>query len=281
MYWRDYDEHSDVLYLHVGPAKAGPVTSTDACPPRPSQCPYDVPCRRQIGDRVTAQLTYEERLGKFDQELEDLQRGFIEALEHLRRAPEADGSYEERWDEIARRMKGLREGIQAEDYDKDQLVTLAGTLLDIRDQLDRKDAYGNLDVCDQLMIMLERIRHVVRDALDEHVNGVAGDIGVVLADLERWLPHVPDQAIASLIEVDRRTLSRWRGQGGQPRRNLRVLARLVAILRHNWDEEGIIAWFERPRRDLSGRRPATLLADPNAEDELISAARSGRNQYAS
>jgi hypothetical protein len=230
---------------------------------------------------VTAQLTYEERLGKFDQELEDLQRGFIEALEHLRRAPEADGSYEERWDEIARRMKGLREGIQAEDYDKDQLVTLAGTLLDIRDQLDRKDAYGNLDVCDQLMIMLERIRHVVRDALDEHVNGVAGDIGVVLADLERWLPHVPDQAIASLIEVDRRTLSRWRGQGGQPRRNLRVLARLVAILRHNWDEEGIIAWFERPRRDLSGRRPATLLADPNAEDELISAARSGRNQYAS
>jgi hypothetical protein len=59
------------------------------------------------------------------------------------------------------------------------------------------------------------------------------------------------------------------------------LARLVAILRHNWDEEGIIAWFERPRRDLSGRRPATLLADPNAEDELISAARSGRNQYAS
>jgi molecular chaperone GrpE (heat shock protein) len=134
---------------------------------------------------VTAQLTYEERLGKFDQELEDLQRGFIEAVEHLRRAPEADGSYEERWDEIARRMKGLREGIQAEDYDKDQLATLAGTLLDIRDQLDRKDAYGNLDVCDQLMIMLERIRHVVRDALDEHVNGVAGDIGVVLADLER------------------------------------------------------------------------------------------------
>ncbi len=230
---------------------------------------------------MTAQLTYTERLGKFDQELEDLQRGFIEAVEHLRQAPEADGSYEERWEEIARRMKGLRDGIQAEDYDKEQLATLAGTLLDIRDQLDRSDAPGNLDVCDQLMIMLERIRHVVRDALDEHVSGIGGDVGIVIADLERWLPHIPDQTIADLVGVDRRTLSRWKTQGGQPRRGLRVFARIVAILRHNWDEEGIIAWFGRPRRDLDGRRPATLIGDPNAEDELISAARAGRNQYAS
>jgi uncharacterized protein (DUF2384 family) len=230
---------------------------------------------------VTAQMTYEERLGKFDQELEDLQRGFIEAVEHLRRAPEADGSYEERWKEIAQRMKGLRAGIQAEDYDKDQLATLATTLLDIRDQLDQDDASENLDVCDRLMIMLERIRHVVRDALDEHVDGVSGDVGVVMAELEHWLPRVSDETIATLVGVDRRSLSRWRGQGGQPRRNLRIFARLVAILRHNWDEEGVIAWFERPRRDLDGRRPTTLLADPNAEDELMSAARAGRNQYAS
>jgi uncharacterized protein (DUF2384 family) len=234
-----------------------------------------------MGDKVTAQLTYEERLGKLDREIEDLQRGFIEAVEHLRRAPEADSSYEGRWKEIARRMRGLREGIRAADYDRDQLAVLAGALLDIRDELDRDDALENLDVCDQLMILLERIRHVVRDALDEHVNGASGDVGVVLADLERWLPRVPDRAIAALVGVDRRTLSRWRGQGGQPRRNLRVFARVVAILRHNWDEEGIIAWFERPRRDLDGRRPSTLLGDPNAEAELIAAARSGRNQYAS
>ncbi len=226
-------------------------------------------------------MTYAERLGKFDQELEDLQRGFIEAVEHLRRAPEVDDSYEERWQAIAQRMKRLREGIRAEDYDKDQLATLASTLLDIRDQLDRDDAPGNLDVCDRLMIMLERIRHVVRDALDEHVSGATGDVGVVMTELERWLPHVSDQTIATLVGVDRRSLSRWRGQGGQPRRSLRIFARLVAILRHNWDEEGVIAWFERPRRDLDGRRPATLLADPNAEDALLSAARSGRNQYAS
>jgi uncharacterized protein (DUF2384 family) len=234
-----------------------------------------------MGDIMPVQMTYAERLGKFDQELEDLQRGFIEAVEHLRRTPEVDDSYEERWQAIAQRMKRLRDGIRAEDYDKDQLATLTSTLLDIRDQLDRDDAPGNLDVCDQLMIMLERIRHVVRDALDEHVSGATGDVGVVMAELERWLPHVSDQTIATLVGVDRRSLSRWRSQGGQPRRSLRIFARLVAILRNNWDEEGVIAWFERPRRDLDGRRPATLIADPNAEDALLSAARSGRNQYAS
>lgn len=230
---------------------------------------------------MTAQLTYEERLGRIDREVGELQQGFIEAVEHLRRAPEADGSFEDRWEGIARRMKDLREDIKPEDFDKEQLATLAGTLLDIRDQLDRDGAQGNLDVCDQLMILLERIRHVVRDALDEHVSGVAEDVGAVMAELDRWLPDVPDQTVAKMIGVDRRTLSRWRGQAGQPRRNLRVFARLVAILRHNWDEEGIIAWFGRPRRELDGRRPVALLDDPNAEDALIGAARSGRSQYAS
>lgn len=224
--------------------------------------------------------TYEERLGQFDRTVEELQRSFVEAVEHLRQAPEADGSYEERWQKIADRLKGLRYEIKAEDYDKEQLAILATALLDMRDQLDRRGAW-DLDVCDQLMIILERIRHVVRDALDEHVNGATGDVGVVMADLDRWLAQIPDQTIARFVGVDRRTLSRWRGQVGQPRRSLRMFARLVAILRHNWDEEGIVAWFERPRRDLNGRRPAALIDDPNAEGALIGAARSGRNQYAS
>lgn len=229
---------------------------------------------------MTATLTYEERLSKLDHDLEDLQQGFVEAIERLHRAPEADCSHEQRWLEVSTRLKALRHGFETDDYDKDQLATLATALLDIRDQLDREDALWNLDVCDQLMIMLERIRHVVRDALDEHVNGVSGDVGMVMEDLDRWLSNIPDQTIAGLVGVDRRTLSRWRGQGGPPRRSLRLFARLVAVLRHNWDAEGIIAWFERPRRDLGGRRPAVLIDDPNAETKLISAARSARNQYA-
>lgn len=229
---------------------------------------------------MPATLTYEERLWKLDREVEDLQHGFLEAVERVRQSPHADGSFERNWQEIAQRMKGLRTEVRPEDFDKDQLVTLTTTLFDIRDVLDRGDAPENLDSCDQLLVMLERVRHVVRDALDEHVNGAAGDVGLVMSDLERWLPHVPDRTIAELVGVDRRTLSRWKHLTGPPRRDLRIFARLVAILRHNWDEDGIVAWFYRSRRDLGGRRPSSLLGDPNAEADLLSAARSGRSQYA-
>jgi uncharacterized protein (DUF2384 family) len=227
---------------------------------------------------MTPPLTYEERLEQLDEVLEELRRGFVTAVERLRQAPEADVP-EERWRETAQRLKDLRHKIEADDYDREQLATLASALLDIRDLLDRSDVW-DLDSCDQLMIQIERIRHVVRDALDEHVNGASGDVGSVLHDLGEWLPNVPDQTIARFLDVDRRTLSRWRRQAGPPRRTLRLFARLVAILRHNWDEEGIVAWFERPRRELDNRRPAALIDDPNAEDALIDAARSGRNQYA-
>jgi hypothetical protein len=232
---------------------------------------------------VAVELTYEERLEKLDREVSALQRLFVEAVEEVRRAPETDDSFDARWIETAERLKKLRGAIRPEDYDKNQFATLATAMLDIRDQLDRLDREedGKLDVCDSLMILLEQVRHVVRDALDEHVTGVADDVGLVMHDLDEWLPNTPDRTIADLLEVDRRTLSRWRGQAGEPRRGLRIFARLVAILRHNWDEQGIVAWFDRPRRDLGGRRPATVLLDPNYEDELISAARAGRSQYAS
>jgi hypothetical protein len=232
---------------------------------------------------MTVDLTYEERLEKLDREVSTLQRMFVEAVEEVRGAPETDDSFDARWMETAKRLKNLRGAIRPEDYDKNQFATLATAMLDIRDQLDRLDHEedGKLDACDSLMILLEQVRHVVRDALDEHVTGVADDVGLVMHDLDEWLPTTPDRTIADLLEVDRRTLSRWRGQGGEPRRSLRVFARLVAILRHNWDEQGIVAWFDRPRRDLGGRRPATVLLDPNYEDELISAARAGRSQYAS
>jgi hypothetical protein len=232
---------------------------------------------------VAVDLTYEERLEKLDREVSTLQRMFVEAVEEVRRTPETDDSFDARWIETAERLKNLRGAIHPEDFDKSQFATLATAMLDIRDQLDRLDREeeGKLDVCDNLMILLEQVRHVVRDALDEHVTGVADDAGLVMRDLDEWLPNTPDRTIADLLEIDRRTLSRWRKQAGDPRRSLRIFVRLVAILRHNWDEQGIVAWFDRPRRDLGGRRPATVLLDPNYEDELISAARAGRSQYAS
>jgi hypothetical protein len=162
-------------------------------------------------------LTYEERLEQLDREVSALQHMFIEAVEEVRRAPETDDSFDARWIETAERLKNLRGAIRPEDYDKSQFATLATAMLDIRDQLERLDHEENvkLDVCDNLMILLERVRHVVRDALDEHVTGVADDVGLVMHDLDEWLPNTPDRTIADLLEVDRRTLSRWARTGGR------------------------------------------------------------------
>ncbi|MFZ1155958.1 MAG: hypothetical protein WAN93_13760 [Solirubrobacteraceae bacterium] len=230
---------------------------------------------------MSGQLTAEKRLERADRSLEDLKSGFVEAVEHLQRAPEVDNDWDLRWHELSDRLRGLRAELEPDDFDKEQVVLLLDTLLEIRELIDREGASGDLDVCDQLLVKLERIRHVVRDALDEHVGGTVGDVGLVLEDLEQWLPHVPDRVIADLVGVNRRTLSRWRHQSDTPpTRRLRVFARLIAILRHNWDEEGMIEWFQRPRRELGGRKPAALLDDPVVELLLVSAARSGRSQYA-
>jgi uncharacterized protein (DUF2384 family) len=226
-------------------------------------------------------MTSEQRLERLDHEVEEVKELFMDALEQLHRAPAADRSHEARWGLVATRIKGLRSAIQADDYDRDQLAIIANSLLDMRDLLDREGGPADLDVCDGLLIALERIRQVVRDTLDEHVNGVADDVSLVMADIDRWLPGIADRRIADIVGVDRRTLSRWRKQTGSPRSSLRTFARLVAVLRHSWDAEGVIGWFNRPRRDLSGRRPASLLKDPGAEPALVDSARAGRSQYAS
>lgn len=229
-------------------------------------------------------LSTEERLERVDREVVSLQKGFVDAVAQLQRSPEVDGSFDERWRSIADRLRNLRSGLEVEDFDKEQVGELAGILLDIRDIIDEVNAAGgrDLDAFDRLLVLLERIRHTVRDALDEHVAGSRRDLGLVMSDIDRWMPTTTRQEIAELFDVDRRTLPRWRGKTTQPSRRVQTVAQLIAILRHNWTEEGIVAWFHRPRRDLAGRAPLALLADPNFdEDALIAAARAGRSQYAS
>lgn len=228
---------------------------------------------------MTTSLTPEERLGRLDREIESLKEAFVEAASELDAAPEVDSSLERRWETITTRLRALRTDLQADDYDKDQVTQLFQTLFDIRDLLEQP---RDLDTIDQLLLSIERVRHVIRDALDEHVSGVANDVGLVVEELDKLLPHVTQDAIAELVGVDRRTLARWAKRSGKPRRRLRTVARLVAILRHNWTEDGIVAWFHRSRRDLDGRTPLSVLKDRNYDEEaLIMAARAGRSQYAS
>jgi uncharacterized protein (DUF2384 family) len=228
---------------------------------------------------MTTTMTPTERLSRMDQEVESLKQAFVDAAGQLAGAPEVDGSHDERWAAITKRLHDLRTELRPEDYDKDQLAEFYSTILDIRDLMDEN---CTLDTIDQLVINIERVRHVVRDALDEHVAGVADDVGLVVDELLGRLADITREVVGDLVGVDRRTLARWAKQSGTPTRRLATVARLVAILHHNWTPEGVVAWFYRPRRDLGGKKPITLLGDANFDaDALISAARAGRSQYAS
>lgn len=223
--------------------------------------------------------TTEQRLERHDREVEQLKRSFVEAIQHLEGAPEVDASFGERLDALVGRFQHLRTDLQPEDFDKAQLDELWRAFGDIPQLL---AACPDLEACDQLLIRIERIRHVMRDALDEHVAGVGGDTAAVMEELSAWLPKATRHELAELLGVDRRTLPRWEKQRDRaPSRRLQAVARLVAILRHSWTEQGILAWFHRPRRELGGLAPLEMLDDTTFDEEaLIAAARAGRSQYA-
>lgn len=229
---------------------------------------------------MEAVLSPEERLERVDREIDDLKRGFVDAIGQLQQTPEIDDSFADRLAALSERLSPLRRDLRPADFDKEQIVEIHDALWEIRELIDAAEASRKLDVLDGLLIRIERIRHVIRDALDEHVSGVQDDVGLVLQDLRRWLPTTPKHVLAELIGVDRRTLTRWASQSGPPNRRLRLVSRLVAVLRHNWTEEGIVAWFHRPRRELGGRRPISVIDDPGYDDALLAAARAGRSQYA-
>jgi hypothetical protein len=226
-------------------------------------------------------LTLDERLERADAQVGELKARFVDALEQLANEPEVDRSFKQRLAALAERLDEVREDLSPDDFDKNQLVAMFNALFAIRKLIDTAHERPPLDTCDGLLINIERIRHVLRDALDEHVSGVATDRGLVVRELRGWLPRTSWAAIADLVGVDRRTLHRWSKQSGAPSPRLALVARLVAILRHAWTEPGIVAWFDRPRRDLGGRRPRTMLDEAGADEALVMAARSGRSQYAS
>lgn len=227
-----------------------------------------------------ATLTAEQRLGRADRELLDLKDDFVAAIDHLQGHPAIDGSFDERLEAIGGRLRTLRNDLRPEDLDKAQVVEFHAALWAISDLLHERAHSNELDVIDRLLVCIERVRHVIRDALDEHVVGLPDDAGQVVAELKHWLPATSNESIGRLVGVDRRTLSRWAKEKRAPSPRLRLVAQLVAILRHNWTETGILAWFERPRRGLGGKRPLVLLEDPDAEEPLLSEARAGRSQDA-
>lgn len=139
-------------------------------------------------------------------------------------------------------------------------------------------AAPSLDLADRVLLETEAIHHVVRDLLDEQPPIELRDAAAVVRQLEEWLPGATVAELAGLLGCSERQLQRMRKEGGSASSRMQVVARLVAILRHAWTDRGVVAWFDRPREDLGGASPAARLEDPNAQRELLLAARAGRVQ---
>lgn len=217
------------------------------------------------------------RLLEIDTEVEGVKVVFQEALDEVTGHPEIDGSAHKRLADVSKRLADLRPQLETADLSYEQRATLYSALVDVSTAMTADP--GDLNRFEAALVGIERIRHVIRDALDEFVGGANADRRRLLQELERSLPVVRQADIAELLAVDPRTIRRWANEAGEPEHRLQLVARLVAVLRNAWTPKGILAWFHRPRHDLDGKAPIELLDDPGSERSLLSAARSSRNQY--
>jgi hypothetical protein len=227
---------------------------------------------------TTAKDPQRRRLLAIDTEVEGVKAVFEAALAEVTAHPEIDGSANKRLAEVERRLVDLKPQLEAADLSYEQKATLYSAMVDVNSAMNA--APGDLDRFEAALIGIERVRHVIRDALDEFVGGASADRRRLLQELQISLPGVKQADLAELLDVDPRTIRRWSSAPGEAEHRLQLVTHLVAILRHAWTPKGILSWFHRPRRDLDGRKPIDLLAEPASERALLTAARSSRNQYA-
>jgi hypothetical protein len=147
--------------------------------------------------------------------------------------------------------------------------------------LERKDFEEHLlDHLDSLVLRLEAVRHILRDAVDEDIGSDIITNGDAVRRLDEWLPSIDRPALAELLGVDPRTIQRWlKTGGGQLQPRVRVVTRLVAMLHRSWTPQGILAWFHRPRPELAGEAPIDWLSDPVKSHDLLAVARHGRASH--
>lgn len=140
------------------------------------------------------------------------------------------------------------------------------------------DELEALDVADRALIETEAVRHVFRDVLQEQPDAELRDAQALVRLLEGWVPDLGVRRLAELLGMSERALQRRRAQGGTSTARAQTVARLIAILRQGWTDQGVYAWFHRERPELTDRAPIALLDDPSMERVLIGAARTGRVQ---
>ena len=236
--------------------------------------------RSDIGGTLTA-LAERDRLETIEVEISDLVEPFIREVSKAATQEEVDPSFLDRFRETSRRLFELNEELHEEDFDPRVLAEFRGIIINAIKDVAEAEQDRPLDTIDSLLIHAEQLRHLVRDALDGHVGGMGQSSKEVMESLREILPSVRQVELAALLGRSQRQVQRWATQEGPPPRRLELVARVAALLRHSWTEDGVIAWFFRPRQDLGGKKPVDLLDDPEWEDVILRAVRRGRAQHGS
>ena len=137
-----------------------------------------------------------------------------------------------------------------------------------------------------LRLALEQLRFLFARIADRAPVGEDRPSTEIARWLDDGLATVSQQRKAELLGVGLRTYQRWIAErnattpGAADDRRLRVVARLVNQLRHSLTAPGVVDWFEHPRADLGGARPADLLGDPDRLEQLLGAAAASRGNVA-
>ena len=210
----------------------------------------------------------------------DKWRGRVERA--LATAPLDDGAVLDRWAATVRKLSAAIDGAVPPSLDPEQVAEIRGDLLAIVQSVLAHDPKRPLDSYEQTLLHLEAIRHVIRDALDQHLPG-EHDARALIGGLERALPRVGRRELARLLDTSERSLQRILASERpvEPGRRLLLVARLVELLRRGWTPEGVVAWLERPRPALGGAAVLDVIDDPSREQDVLALARSGRAQHGS
>lgn len=219
-------------------------------------------------DRVVA-------IEELSRELIEWNAALEEALGDLS-AGLTDDAYQQRVRDTVARLVQVDGELHKADFDPEWLAEFRGLLLDSLRAIQNEE---QLDAFDKLLLNIEAMRHLLRDALDGHVDGCEDDIAQVLQQLQRWLSRVSQSELAGLMGISTRQYQRWGRMHSKPTRRAQLVSRLVAILRRAWTDAGVVAWFYRPRPELDEEAPIDVLDDPAYEQALLRAVRQGRAQH--
>lgn len=231
------------------------------------------------------ELTYDQE----QRELAELERRIGDAIETLRaeleasagdeEAPAIDPEYVNRWVETARRLSVQVSNELPPQLEPESVAEARKIIINLLDAIENLNAERPLDTLDQVFVGAEAVRHILRDALDEHVGVRDDDADKLIAYLKQALPRVTQADQARLAGMSARHLQRLAKEGGTPPRQLVLAARLVKLLRYVWTPEGVVAWFHRRRSELDGHAPIDVAGDPGFERVLLRLARQGRAQH--